>query len=50
MNSLYFTKKKIMIKSKYAEHKKFSICIDVYKIYESFDFIKIYEVLSTIKN
>ena len=35
---------------KYAEQKIFSICVDVYKIYESDDFNKIYEVLSTLKN
>ena len=35
---------------KYAEQKIFCICIDVYKIYESDDYDKIYEVLSTLKN
>ena len=35
---------------KYAEVKIFSICIDVYKIYEVDDFDKIYKVLSTLKN
>ena len=35
---------------KYAEVKIFSICVDVYKIYEGDDFDKIYEVLSTLKN
>ena len=35
---------------KYAEVKIFSICVDVYKIYEDDDFDKIYEVLSTLKN
>ena len=34
---------------KYAEVKLFSICVDVYKIYEGDDFDKIYEVLSTLK-
>ena len=34
---------------KYAEVKKFSICVDVYKIYEGDDFDKVYEVLSTLK-
>ena len=34
---------------KYAEVKIFSICVDVYKIYESDDFGKIYEFLSTLK-
>ena len=28
----------------------FSICVDVYKIYEGDDFDKIYEVLLTLKN
>ena len=35
---------------KYAEHKTFCICVDVYTVYESNDFDKIYEVLSTLKN
>ena len=35
---------------KYAEVKIFSICVDVYKIYEGDDFDKIYEVISTSKN
>ena len=35
---------------KYAEVKIFSISVDVHKIYESDDFDKIYEVLSTLKN
>ena len=35
---------------KYAEIKIFSICVDVYKIYEGDDFDKIYKVLSTLKN
>ena len=35
---------------KYAEAKIFSICVDVYKTYESDDFDKKYEVLSTLKN
>ena len=35
---------------KYAEVKTFSICVDVYQIYEGDDFDKIYEVLSTLKN
>ena len=35
---------------KYAEVKIFSICVDVYKKYESDDYDKIYEVLSTLKN
>ena len=35
---------------KYSEQKIFSICVDVYKIYEGDDYNKIYEVLSTLKN
>ena len=35
---------------KYAEVKIFSICIDLYKIYEGDDYDKIYEILSTLKN
>ena len=35
---------------KYAEVKKFSICVDLYKIYEGDDFDKIYEIVSTLKN
>ena len=35
---------------KYVEVKIFSICVDVYKIYEGDDYDKIYEVLSTLKN
>ena len=35
---------------KYAEHKIFRICTEVYKIYEGNVFDKIYEVLSTLKN
>ena len=35
---------------KYAEVKKFSICVDVYKVYEGDEYDKIFEVLSTIKN
>ena len=34
---------------KYAEVKIFSICVDVYKIYEGDDYDKIYEALSTLK-
>ena len=34
---------------KYAEHKIFCICIEVYKICEGNDFDKIYEALSTLK-
>ena len=35
---------------KYAEVKIFSICVDLYKIYEGGDFNEIFEVLSTLKN
>ena len=35
---------------KYAEVKKFSICVEVYKIFEGDDYDEIYKVLSTIKN
>ena len=35
---------------KYAEVKIFSICVDVYKVYEGNDYNKLYEVLSTLKN
>ena len=35
---------------KYAEHKIFCICIEVYKIYEGDDYNKKYELLSTLKN
>ena len=35
---------------KYAEVKILSICVDLSKIYESVDYDKIYEVLTTLKN
>ena len=35
---------------KYAEVKIFSICVDVYKIYENDDYDEIYKILSTLKN
>ena len=35
---------------KYAEVKIFSICVDLYKIYEGNDFNEIYKILSTLKN
>ena len=35
---------------KYAEVKIFSICVDLYEIYEGVDYDKIYEVLTTLKN
>ena len=34
---------------KYAEQKIFSICIDLYKIYEGDDFSEIFKILSTLK-
>ena len=34
---------------KYAEVKIFSICVDVYKIYESDDFDELFQVSSTLK-
>ena len=45
-------RKKIKFKNrlKYAEVKLFSICVDVYKIYEGDVYNKIYKVLSTLKN
>ena len=39
-----------MNRLKYAEQKIFCICIDVYKIYESYDYDEIYKDLSTLKN
>ena len=52
MNSLKYKEKKINFidRLKYAEVKIFSICVDVYKIYEGDDFNEIYKVLSTLKN
>ena len=35
---------------KYAEVRIFSICVDLYKIYEGDDYDEIYKVLSTLKN
>ena len=51
MNSLKYSVKKInfMNRLKYAEQKRFCICIDVYKIYEGDDYDEIYKVLSTLK-
>ena len=43
-------KKNFINRLKYAEVKTFSICVDVYKIYEGDDFDEIYKVLSTLKN
>ena len=39
-----------IIRLKYAEVKIFSICVDVYKIYEGDNYDEIYKVLSTLKN
>ena len=33
----------------YAEQKIFCICIDLYKIYNGYDYDEIYEALSTLK-
>ena len=35
---------------KYSEPKVFSVGVDVYKYYEGDEFVKIFEVLSTLKN
>ena len=47
-----FQRKKINFinRLKYAEQKIFCICIDVYKIYDGYDYDQISEVLSTLKN
>ena len=52
MNSVKYNVKKINFINRliYAEVKIFSICVDVYKIYEGDDFDEIYKVLSTLKN
>ena len=52
MNSAKYKEKKINLinRLKYAEVKIFSICVDLYKTYESDDYDKIYKVLSTLKN
>ena len=42
--------KKNFNRLKYAEHKIFRICIDVYKFYESDDDDKIYDVPATLKD
>ena len=41
---------KFINRFKYAEHKFFCVCIDVYKIYERDDFDEIFESLSNLKN
>ena len=51
MNSLkYKEKNKFKNRLKNAGVKIFSICVDVYRIYECGDYDKIFEVLSTLKN
>ena len=52
MNSVKSNVKKIIFNNrlKYAEVKIFSICVDVYKIYEGNDYDETYKVLSTLKN
>ena len=51
MNSLkYNVKKSFINRFKNAELKIFSICVDVYKIYEGDYYDKIFEILSTLKN
>ena len=42
-------KRNFINRLKYAEVKIFSICVDVYKIYESTDYDEIYKILSTLK-
>ena len=42
-------KRKFINRLKYSEHKKISICVDVYKNYEGDDYDKIFEFLSTLK-
>ena len=52
VQTLLNTTKKINFinRLKYAAHKFFCICIDVYKIYEGEVYDEIYEFLSTLKN
>ena len=52
MNSQKYKEKKINFihRLNYAEVKIFSICVDLYKIYEGDDYDKIYKVLSTSKS
>ena len=51
MNDQKYKEKKINFinRLKYAEVKIFSICVDLYKIYEDDKFDEIYKVLSTLK-
>ena len=46
--SMYLKEKRSF--RKYAEQKKFCICIDVNKIYDGYNYDEIYKVLSTLKN
>ena len=52
MNSLRYKVKKINFinRIKYAEHKLFCVCIDIYTIYEGIDYDEIFKVSSTLKN
>ena len=51
MNSQKYEKKINFInRLKYAEVKIFSICVDLYKIYEGDEYDEIYKILSTLKN
>ena len=52
MNSLKYNERKLNFinRLKYAEAKIFSICVDVYKIYEGDDYDEIFKVLTTLKN
>ena len=52
MNFQKYKEKKINFinRLKYAEVKIFSICVDLYKIYENDDYDEIYKVLSRLKN
>ena len=43
-------KKNFINRLNYAEVKIFSICVDLFEIYEGNDYDKIYKVLSTLKN
>ena len=45
LSKIQRTKYNSINRLKYAEHKIFCICIDIYKIYESNDYDEIYKVL-----
>ena len=49
LNKIQRRKTNFINRLKYAEHKIFCICIDVYTIYEVDHFDRIFEVLSTLK-